>query len=184
MRLAWSEIVPPLWEGKISTESFTWRLQDALRDSERHWCRDCPLGQNPCQKAEESFNGWKRASGTMHTRKCMVPLGNLHGWTSQLAWFSSPKCMVQLLSLHGWTQKARFSHQKSRSLSVVKAPLAKIRDKVVWHNTASLNGVPRSTPSSCYLREGGMYSPKTVRTKIPHRPAHIPRAANRLASRL
>jgi len=37
--------------------------------------------------------------------------------------------MVQLLSLHGWTQKARFSHQKSRSLSVVKAPLAKIRDK-------------------------------------------------------
>ena len=160
--MTWSEIVPPLWEGKISTESFTWRLQDALRDSERHWCRDCPLGQNPCQKAEESFNGWKRASGTMHTRKCMV----------------------QLLSLHGWTQKARFSHQKSRSLSVVKAPLAKIRDKGVWHNTASLNGVPRSTPSSCYLREGGMYSPKTVRTKIPHRPAHIPRAANRLASRL
>ena len=43
-----------------------------------YWRRDGPLGQNPCQKVEEIVNGWKRASGTMHTQTCMVPLGNLH----------------------------------------------------------------------------------------------------------
>ena len=66
-----------------------------------YWRRDGPLGQNPCQKVEEIVNGWKRASGTMHTQTCMVPLVEVHGWTSQLAWFRSPKCMVGLPEVHG-----------------------------------------------------------------------------------
>ena len=70
------------------------------------------LPPNLCKKVQEIFNGWKRTSGTMHTRKCMVPLGNLHGWTRASAWFRSPKCMVPLPALHGWTQKDRFWHQK------------------------------------------------------------------------
>ena len=59
------------------------------------------LPPNPCQKVEVFFNGWKRQSATMHTRKCMVPLGNLHGWTSELAWLDSRKCMVPLAQVHG-----------------------------------------------------------------------------------
>ena len=58
-----------------------------------YWRRDGPLRQNPCQKVEEIFNGWKRASGTMHTQTCMVPLGNLHGWTFRSAWFRFRRCM-------------------------------------------------------------------------------------------
>ena len=153
--MAWSEIVPPLWEGKISTEPFTWRLQDALRDSERHWCRDCPLGQNPCQKAEESFNGWKRASGTMHTRKCMVPLGNLHGWTSQLAWFSSPKCMVPLPALHGWTKKGSSRHcdpQHSTHICASTSPSGSVSPKIIQERSQGATPGHRTLPLPNFAR--------------------------------
>ena len=72
-----------------------------------NWRRLCRLGQKTCQKAEESFNGLKAESATMHSRTCMVGLRNLHGWTSQLAWLDFATSMVQLLRFHPLTEKDR-----------------------------------------------------------------------------
>ena len=88
-------------------------INERVRARVHNWRRLCPLGQKPCQKAEESFNGLKRESATMHSRTCMVGLRNLHGWTSQLAWLGSPTSMVQLLRFHPLTEKPRFRPHKT-----------------------------------------------------------------------
>ena len=57
------------------------------------------------QKVEESFNGLKRGSATMHSRTCMVGLGNFHGSALRLPWLDSATSMVQLCDFHGWTSQ-------------------------------------------------------------------------------
>ena len=83
-----------------------------ISDTAKTLASTSALPPNPCQKVEESSNGWKRGSGTLHSRTCMVPLGNLHGWTRASAWLDFPKCMVALPALHGWTFKARSGRRK------------------------------------------------------------------------
>ena len=53
------------------------------------------------QKVEKSFNGLKRGSATMHSRTCMVGLGNFHGSALRLPWLDFATSMVQLSEMHG-----------------------------------------------------------------------------------
>ena len=70
-----------------SSATFRWKHFNILAPT-------LALPPNLRQIAEDFFNGLNRESATMHSRKCMVGLGNFHGWTRQLPWFSFRDSMV------------------------------------------------------------------------------------------
>ena len=145
----------------------------------KFWRQHCVLRQKPHQKDKESFNGWNRTSGTIHTQTYMVPLRNFNGWTRQLPCFSFQDCMVRLSSFHPLAQKAYCGHfcqasgdgerpfwePRTPLLGTANAPSGN-RESPFWEQRTVLQGIanaPSGDQGRAALVAASMSSPTTER---------------------